>query len=276
MESLKAPTLRLLLVSGISLGLGPVACSTKVSDDVKQTGFWAYVNRPLEPEEGAQGDQSDTTSPSENPNLSTLPSGPIPEPSLPSAYPGAGPSADLVNLPELPDTITIPEAKWVPGMEGFVKSPHTNPPRLVDVSQSSPGSVMLCPFTNKPFLVPGGAINAFENTPMVGLLPAASEQTPPAPVKETPPDSSTYLEKSPVDTLLLSKKKESANVEKKTDKETLPSGVWIPDKPGFVYSPFAARTQVVDVNGLKPGSKVICPFTGKFFLVPTTDPAKKS
>ena len=37
---------------------------------------------------------------------------------------------------------------------GFVRSPYAYPPRLVDVGGATPGSVVICPWTMKPFVVP--------------------------------------------------------------------------------------------------------------------------
>ncbi len=54
----------------------------------------------------------------------------------------------------------------------------------------------------------------------------------------------------------------------KTTDDTLPYGTRIQGKPNFVYSPFAAKNQIVDVSGLAPGTKVRCPYTGKLFRVP--------
>ena len=49
---------------------------------------------------------------------------------------------------------------------------------------------------------------------------------------------------------------------------TTPYGVKVPGKPGFVYSPFDKTAGVVDVQGMAPGTKVKCPYTGKVFIVP--------
>lgn len=48
-------------------------------------------------------------------------------------------------------TLTAP---GVAGLGGFVRSPYTYPPRLVDVAGVAPGTVAICPYTKKPFLVP--------------------------------------------------------------------------------------------------------------------------
>lgn len=46
------------------------------------------------------------------------------------------------------------------------------------------------------------------------------------------------------------------------------TGTWVLGRPGFVYSPFAAKSQLVDVNGTAPGVIVKCPYTNKLFRVP--------
>ena len=42
----------------------------------------------------------------------------------------------------------------------------------------------------------------------------------------------------------------------------------VPDKPGYVVSPFDASGRYVDVSGYAPGSKVKDPWTDKIFIVP--------
>lgn len=70
----------------------------------------------------------------------------------------------------------------VPGLPGYVRSPYTNPPRLIDVKRSTAGSTMVCPYTNKPFIVPDGA--GMEPKPSPGA--ALAERTPDAPVPPGP------------------------------------------------------------------------------------------
>jgi hypothetical protein len=43
----------------------------------------------------------------------------------------------------------------VPALPGYVRSPYTNPPRLVDVRGVPSGTMMVCPYTHRKFIVPG-------------------------------------------------------------------------------------------------------------------------
>lgn len=54
----------------------------------------------------------------------------------------------------------------------------------------------------------------------------------------------------------------------KTPESLPPYGKNIPNKPGFVYSPFAQKHQLVSVEGLAPGIAVRCPYTRKIFRIP--------
>jgi len=52
------------------------------------------------------------------------------------------------------DSGKILTAERVPELPGFVRSPYTEPHRLVDVKDAAPGSTYICPYTHRPFLVP--------------------------------------------------------------------------------------------------------------------------
>jgi hypothetical protein len=47
-----------------------------------------------------------------------------------------------------------------------------------------------------------------------------------------------------------------------------PTARAVPDKPGYVFSPFDSSGRYVDVSGYTPGTKVKDPWTDKIFVVP--------
>jgi len=47
-----------------------------------------------------------------------------------------------------------------------------------------------------------------------------------------------------------------------------PTAKAVPDKPGYVFSPFDSSGRYVDVGGYTPGTKVKDPWTDKIFIVP--------
>lgn len=48
----------------------------------------------------------------------------------------------------------------------------------------------------------------------------------------------------------------------------VPYGVAVPNKPGFVASPYAPTQGLVDVRAFPSSTEVLDPFTGKIFLTP--------
>jgi hypothetical protein len=56
--------------------------------------------------------------------------------------------------------------------------------------------------------------------------------------------------------------------EAKGGKRDVPYGIPVPNKPGFVTSPFAPNGGYVDVRGFASGTEVKDPYTEKIFLTP--------
>jgi hypothetical protein len=54
----------------------------------------------------------------------------------------------------------------------------------------------------------------------------------------------------------------------KRTKRDIPYAIPVPNKPGFVTSPYAPKEGLVDVRGFSSGTEVIDPYTGKVFLTP--------
>ena len=74
-----------------------------------------------------------------------------------------------------------------------------------------------------------------------------------------PPTTNPPVETTPQPT--------AATVNKPT-KGDLPYGIPVPNKPGFVTSPFSPKAGYVDVRGFPSGTEVKDPYSGKIFLTP--------
>lgn len=51
-------------------------------------------------------------------------------------------------------------------------------------------------------------------------------------------------------------------------KRDIPYGIPVPNKPGFVTSPYSPKAGYVDVRGFPSGTEVKDPYSGKIFLTP--------
>lgn len=167
-------------------------------------------------------------------------------------------------------------ADTVPGRSGYVFSPHTVPRKVVDVRGFRAGEEVRCPFTTQPFLVPdfhavaaaskpaperpirtvAEVVSASPNTP--GLIDHNLTQLEPAPeMKAVTPAPVEPVQTTPAPATAAG-----------PAKAAIPYGTRVPGRPGFVYSPHAGKTQLVDVAGTAPGVVVKCPYTNKHFRVP--------
>lgn len=57
-------------------------------------------------------------------------------------------------------------------------------------------------------------------------------------------------------------------VQASSTSRAFPTAKAVPDKPGYVFSPFDSSGRYVDVSGYTPGTKVKDPWTDKIFIVP--------
>ena len=172
-----------------------------------------------------------------------------------------------------------PSAESVPGRPGFVYTPYMNPRKVVDVRSFQPGEEVRCPYTREAFLVPYYRTVAAAPAPVSKPVvephsqpsPASSPPTVPPvdaglahlePSVETPSAPPVHAAPTPADPV---KPAATASADSKTG---IPYGARVPGRPGFAYSPHAAKSQLVDVAGYAPGVVVKCPYTNKMFRVP--------
>ena len=214
----------------------------------------------------------------------------------PATTPLTAPVATKRHANADPGTMSPPEgtltAAAVPALPGYVRSPYTNPPRLIEVKEASPGATMICPYTLKPFIIPSNLQTRSEPVMATRNKPERTPVSPPSPTvtprKDQPnsipevalKDLATLPQSSPSSTPsgnMASQGQAPGNTAPQSaapkPAEDIPYGSPIVGRPGYVNSPHAASNQLVDVTGLPVGMEVKCPYTGKVFRVPPQDVA---
>jgi len=124
--------------------------------------------------------------------------------------------------------------------------------------------------SNEPTMV--GTTDAIESDVTQLGRPAASTQVAAAPQPRRKVDTTTS-QKPPKTTppvahadTTQSEAKPSPPAQASSS-TAFPTAKAVPDKPGYVFSPFDS-SRYVDVSGYTPGSKVKDPWTDKIFIVP--------
>ena len=123
--------------------------------------------------------------------------------------------------------------------------------------------------SNEPTMV--GTTDAIESDVTQPGHPAPSTQVASAPQPRRKADT-TRSQNSPNTTPPVAYS-ETTQPEPKPSSRTQPSSTFptakaVPDKPGYVFSPFDSSGRYVDVGGYTPGTKVKDPWTDKIFIVP--------
>ena len=125
--------------------------------------------------------------------------------------------------------------------------------------------------SNEPTMV--GTTDAIESDVTAPGHPAASTQVASAPQPRRKAD--TRRSQKPPKTTPPVAHTDSTQPDPKpspaaqaSSSSTFPTAKAVPDKPGYVFSPFDSSGRYVDVSGYTPGTKVKDPWTDKIFIVP--------
>jgi hypothetical protein len=147
-------------------------------------------------------------------------------------------------------------ARPVPGRPGLVYSPFATD-ELVDVSQFAPGEQVRCPHTGMLFFVPGASPNP---AVIASVDENGRERISIDPLGEPKPE--------PIEIDPVPMPEPIASIDSAEEKPDGLTATGVPGRPNQVYSPYAAKHQIVDITGLKAGDKARCPYTDRIFVVP--------
>jgi hypothetical protein len=124
---------------------------------------------------------------------------------------------------------------------------------------------------NEPTMV--GTTDAIESDVTQPGYPAPSTQVASAPEPRRKTDT-TRSQKAPKTTPPVAYSEttqpepRASSPARTSSTSAFPTAKAVPDKPGYVFSPFDSSGRYVDVSGYTPGTKVKDPWTDKIFIVP--------
>ena len=161
-------------------------------------------------------------------------------------------------------------ADAVPGQPGYVYSPHTSPRKMVDVRGYRGGDEVRCPYTAQPFIVPDfKAVAAASKPSPERPVHAAEEVVSNSQATTLLDESLARLEPVVEPPVAPPNPAEPVRIDSTpAARPEIPYGTRVAGRPGFVNSPYAAKSQLVDVSRYAPGVLVKCPYTNKMFRVP--------
>jgi hypothetical protein len=127
--------------------------------------------------------------------------------------------------------------------------------------------------SNEPTMV--GTTDAIESDVTKPGHAAPPTQVASASSQRRPKSDTARTERKPKTTPHVAKtetaqpqREQSSNSQASSAASAFPTAKAVPDKPGYVFSPFDSSGRYVDVSGYAPGTKVKDPWTDKIFIVP--------
>jgi hypothetical protein len=126
--------------------------------------------------------------------------------------------------------------------------------------------------SNEPTMV--GTTDAIESNVAEPGHPVRSSQVASAPQRRSKPDAARTQNSSKRTPPVASSEttrpepKPSPPAQAASTSTAFPTAKAVPDKPGYVFSPFDSSGRYVDVSGYTSGTKVKDPWTDKIFIVP--------